>query len=327
MTDDLKSDDRPLGANVIQHPAAGLDEMRRQVEERKKAGREKFDQDGTGDGSGIDSAFIQDCLNANELGDGELFKVLFRDKYLFNKSMDCWMRWTGHHWEIDMMDSVFGAVEQVVACYLGEVVKVSNEIRALKDKDPQEAYLKRLRNDLIKRSSALRSTRRRGNCLTFTHKTEDPLAIKGDEIDRAPWLLACPNGVLDLRSGRLREGRPEDYLLKAAATEWHGIDAPCELWEQTLMEIFEEDETLVAFLQRLFGSALVGASVENKIAVLTGQGRNGKSMIVETLCHVMGTMAGPIRSEMLLDQSRNMSSAGPTPDIMSLRGLRMAFAS
>lgn len=334
MTDDLrdsKSRDGLLGqtGNVIQHPASagGLDDMRRRVEERKKVGKEKFSRDGTGGGKGIDSIFIQDCLNANEQGDGELFKKLCRNQYLFNKSMDCWMRWGGHHWEIDVMDSAFGAVEQVVECYLEEILRVSRQIRELNDKDPQEAMLKRMRKDLLRRTTALRSHRRRNNCLTFVHKTENPLAIRGDEIDRQPWLLACPNGVLDLHSGRMRKGAPEDYLLKATATEWQGIDAPCRLWKQTLLEIFEEDELLVEFMQRLFGSAMVGASVENKIAVLTGQGRNGKSMIVETLCHVMGTMAGPIRSEMLLDQSRNLSSAGPTPDIMSLRGLRMAFAS
>jgi len=237
------------------------------------------------------------------------------------------MSWTGHHWEIDIMDSVFGAVEGVVDKYLQEMGKVRKGIRELVEGDPQEARLKSQSSLLSKRCNALRSTRRRGNCLTFAHKTDNPVAIKGDEIDGKPWMLACPNGVIDLRTGKMRDGRPDDYLLKAAKTDWHGIDAKCDLWDKTLMDIFEEDDLLVGFLQRLFGSALVGASIENKIAVLTGQGRNGKSMIVETLCHVLGHMAGPIRSEMLLDQSRNLNSAGPTPDIMALRGLRLAFAS
>jgi len=184
-----------------------------------------------------------------------------------------------------------------------------------------------MQKELVRRTRALRSTRRRNNCLTFAHTTENAMAIRGNEVDKQPWLLACSNGVLNLKTGVLRDGRPEDYLLKATRTAWKGIDEPCALWQATLMDIFEEDDLLVAFLQRLFGSALVGASIENKIAVLTGQGRNGKSMMVETLCHVLGDMAGPIRSEMLLDQSRNLNSAGPTPDIMSLRGLRFAFAS
>ena len=39
------------------------------------------------------------------------------------------------------------------------------------------------------------------------------------------------------------------------------------------------------------------------------------------------SLAGPVQSEMLLDQGKNRSAAGPSPDIMSLRGLRIAFAS
>jgi len=37
-----------------------------------------------GSGSGIDSNFIMDCLNKNELGDGELFKKLSGDKLICN---------------------------------------------------------------------------------------------------------------------------------------------------------------------------------------------------------------------------------------------------
>ena len=37
------------------------------------------------DGSGeIDSSFISECLKKNELGDGELFKKLFRNDFVFN---------------------------------------------------------------------------------------------------------------------------------------------------------------------------------------------------------------------------------------------------
>ena len=32
--------------------------------------------------------------------------------------------------------------------------------------------------------------------------------------DSDPWLLGCPNGTLDLRTGKLREARREDYITK-----------------------------------------------------------------------------------------------------------------
>jgi len=50
-------------------------------------------------------------------------------------------------------------------------------------------------------------------------------------------------------------------------------------------------------------------------------------MIVETISHVMGQLAASISSDMLLAQKYGKSSSGPSPDIMALRGVRLAFSS
>ena len=42
---------------------------------------------------------------------------------------------------------------------------------------------------------------------------------------------------------------------------------------------------------------------------------------------VLGDLQGPIQAEMLLSQARSRSSGGPSPDIMALRGRRIAWAS
>ena len=286
------------------------------------------------DGGGMDSGFIMKCLVRNELGDGELFKHLFRDHFVFNKSMDCWMFWAGHHWQIDKMNSAEASVESVARVYQDEARRLSGEINALTAKDPDKHRgriqdMKDDRNSLNKRVSALRSTRRRKNCLAFAHTSDQPLAIEGNEVDLRPYLLPCQNGVVNLSTGELEPGRQSDYLIKACSVEWpaDGIDANYEDWEIVLDEVFSGNQSLVEFLQRIFGYALIGKVAESVLVVFHGQGRNGKSMIVETISKILGPLAGAIRSEMLLDQQRVASASGPTPEIMSLRGLRMAFAS
>lgn len=288
---------------------------------------------GTGDG-GLDSDFIMRCLARNELGDGELFKHLFRDNFVFNKSMDCWMRWAGHHWQIDKMGSAAASVEAVARVYQDEARKLSGQINNLTAKDPDKHRgriqdLRSDRDDLNRRVSALRSTRRRQNCLTFAHTSDDPLAIDGQEVDLRPYLLPCKNGVVNLCTGELEPGRQLDYLVKACAVEWpaEGVEADSQDWEIVLDEVFSGNQNLVSFLQRICGYALIGKVSESVLVVLHGQGRNGKSMIVEAISKILGPLAGAIRSEMLLDQQRVASASGPTPDIMALRGLRMAFAS
>ena len=277
----------------------------------------------------VDAKFIRACFDANELGDGLLFKAVNKGKLVFNKAMDSWMVWARHHWAVDQMGAARAGIEQVVAKYAEELADVARQIKEAEADGVGEqiAFFRARAKGLRARISQLRSRRRANNCLDFAHNCEDPMAIRGDEIDRKPMLLACANGVINLETGELEPGRQEQHLLKASPVSWQGIDAPCVLWEEKLLEILSGDERLMAFLQRVFGYALVGEVKESIIVVLTGIGRNGKSLIVEVLSEIMGPLAGAVRSEMLLDQMRVASSTGPTPDIMALRGLRMAFAS
>ena len=41
-----------------------------------------------------------------------------------------------------------------------------------------------------------------------------PVAMAGDQLDRS-WLIGCENGVVDLRHGELRAGRPEDMITRS----------------------------------------------------------------------------------------------------------------
>ncbi|MCK5312766.1 MAG: DNA primase [Desulfobacteraceae bacterium] len=301
-----------------------ITDIRDKVEERLENKPGKKNDDG-GDNI-IESDFINKCLSRNELGDGELFKKLFRKDFVFNKAMDCWFSWSGHHWQLDTMDHALASVESVASVYQDEAKKLSKEINQLDD-DSKIASLTVKRKTLNKRASTLRSGARRKKCIDFAHTSKDALAIDGQDIDQKPYLLPCKNGVINLKTGELEPGRQTDYLLKSSPVSWKGIEAVCPVWEKTLLEIFSDNQNLVDFLQRLLGYSLIGKVHESILVVMTGRGRNGKSMIVETCSKIMGQLSGAIRSEMLLDQYRPSSSSGPSPDIMALRGLRLAFAS
>jgi putative DNA primase/helicase len=307
-----------------------LVELRRLVEARARE-EEDARPGGPGDGGEIPRRFVRECLAANELGDGMLYAHLNAGKFLYAKTLDKWLVWAGHHWEIDMMGRALAAVEALCPVYAAESERVAEKLKeaaADKGKGYLVKILEKKKAEIAGRISRLRSTRGRKAVLEFAQTLpENALAIAGDEIDTRPWLLPCTNGVVDLRTGELGSGRPEDYLMKACPVEWRGIDAPRPAWEAFMDEIMDGNPALVSFLQRALGMALVGEVLEGVFVVLNGKGRNGKGTLVETVCRLLGPLASPIRSEMLLDQFRAASSSGPTPDIMALKGLRLAFAS
>src|SRR5262249_22206341 len=106
--------------------------------------------------------------------------------------------------------------------------------------------------------------------------------IAQSELDRDPFLLACPNGVLDLKTGVLRAAQPEDLITKLFPVPYESDAPEPKKWLAFLSEIFEEPERgpMSSFLQRVFGYTLTG-SVRDEVAfILVGTGYNGKSTVV-----------------------------------------------
>ncbi|MBN1662872.1 MAG: DNA primase [Deltaproteobacteria bacterium] len=281
----------------------------------------------------ITDKFIDQCLFANELGDGMLFAKIFRDKFIYCKNSQSWYSWAGHYWRRDVMGLALAGVEQVVDKYLSYYKTVSaqrvNLLAAGEEaKSGKVSALKDKADALLARARQLRGVRRRSNCLDWAHTCQEAIAITGDEFDNHPLLFPCANGVIDLETGRLNPGRPSDYLSLASPIEFQGIDTPAPIWECALMEIFAGNEKLVAYVQRLFGYAMTGLVKEKVFVVLFGPtGWNGRSLIVETISYAMGDLAGSIPAEMLLAQRYAKSASAPSPDIISLKGVRLAFAS
>lgn len=306
------------------------DEIRAKVEARIAEEAAAYPAKSEANGNGkVTSHYIEQCLHANQLGLGLLYAALLRNHLIYNNSGAEWLRWAGHTWDRDVMQQAYAATEDVVDRLLEETVTVSAWIAtAMQQKDNKRVAELSKRNELIyKRVASLREDRGRNACIKFARTCREPIAIRGDELDRHAMLLGCANGVVDLRTGEAQPGRPDQYISKASPVEWQGLNAPAPRFEAWLKEVLSDDEDLVAFLQRALGYAITGLIQEHILLVLWGGGRNGKGTLVELIGHVLGPLAGPIQAEMLLDQGKARSSAGPSPDIMGLRGLRIAFAS
>jgi putative DNA primase/helicase len=150
-----------------------------------------------------------------------------------------------------------------------------------------------------------------------------PVTLTGSEWDPDPWLLGCENGVVDLRSGTLRDGRPEDMATRSTGLSFDA-DAPCDRWLRMLAEVFAGDEELAAWAQRLIGASLVGVSKE-VVGIHHGAGNNGKSVFFGQLARSVGEYGIEVAVDTLLASKRQ--AGAPTPDLMRLRGARLAFTS
>jgi len=73
-------------------------------------------------------------------------------------------------------------------------------------------------------------------------------------------LLAFKNGVIELDTGILRPGRPEDLITRHIPHNHPGKNDSAVEWEKFLLDIFGKDIELIHFLQRFLGYVLTGTN-------------------------------------------------------------------
>lgn len=266
-----------------------------------------------------DLPFIKRCIYLNETGDAILFVRIYPDKYRRIAGTETCIKFSGHRWEIDDIGEFRQAVAKVVEAY-------SNLFNAEKKKgeESDDKLIKKIRSRIDRLNT---NTGQRGLLEMVSCGIPNPLIVKNSDIDLKPWLLPCNNGVVDLRTGKLQDGRPGDYLLRSIPHDYAGFNASSPVWEQTLSSIFDGNKSVIDFLQRLLGYVLMGNPREHIFVVMWGLGRNGKGIIMGALFHVLGEFAQAIATEFLLDQRNARSSAAPSPDVMALKGIRLGAAS
>lgn len=301
---------------------------RREKEQRKYApGADQAYSSGT---ETIPSEDVLQALHRNEDGDADLFIRLHRGRLVFDHAAGAWHVWAGHHWALDTKEEALAAVSEVVDVYVTEMKRQAWR-RAGSEKEGQTREAEaaeKLESSLSRRIRDLQTIRRKQAITHLARAGAESLGIGGEEWDADPWSLPVLNGVIDLRTGGLRNGNPSDYFKNFAPTPWEGRSASRATWEACLQSTFGGDVELVSFIGRLFGYAITGKTTEAVLPILWGVGRNGKTVLLQAVADVLGPdLAGPIESETLLQGRFTRPPGGPSSDILYLRGRRVTWTS
>jgi len=274
-------------------------------------------------------AEIYKAATSQQDGDAWLFYRIFKDQLCYDHSAGRWYEWAGHYWKEDDVSETIKKLDSVIDIYSVQAERMAwralQAVKKSKGDDKRDAEDRR--EKYLKKISILQKKRWKQDVLELAASGKQSLAITGKEWDLDPWLLGCPNGVIELKTGTFRPGRQSDYIKTACPTEWKGIDEPCPEWNKFIDEILNNASFMTPFLQRLLGCSITGSVIEHIFPIFWGHGRNGKGTLFDILRFTLGSLAEPIKSEMLLDQGRMRSSAAPDSDIMALRGRRIVWGS
>jgi P4 family phage/plasmid primase-like protien len=243
-----------------------------------------------------------------DAGNALAFRDLFGENLRFIEQWGCWIAWDGARWveasDITLLPLARGATEEMIKSAAAQPAG-----------DNRDGWIKHAL--ATQRDARLRA-------MINLAKGEPLIRIEPDALDSDPWLLGCPNGTLDLRTGKLREPRREDYISKQIGASFDP-EADCRQWRQFLQWVTQGDSELAAFLQAFAGYALTEEVREEKMCAFVGDGANGKSTFVMTLFDLLNNYAAKARSDLLVHA--HGKEGAPSPDVAALHGKRLAIAS
>lgn len=131
--------------------------------------------------------------------------------------------------------------------------------------------------------------------------------------------------ILDLRTGRVRDARPDDYVTKSLGVAALGRPDGSARWLSFVSEVFGGDRALVEWMQRWFGYCLTGSTREEILVFAYGQGRNGKGTMFESVARVLGEYAATVDKKTFQESAAGGGAA--SPDLFKLQGARFILSS
>jgi putative DNA primase/helicase len=253
----------------------------------------------------LNSAYSRYHPNTNPTDSGNADRLLnrFEGDLRYVVEFGKWLFWTGGGWRFDDDHSIYNKAEHAIKHIVSEAQEVCDE----------EARRKLISHSL--KSESQRSIL----AMEFLARFKTGVPVKQYDLDKNPMLLGLNNGVLDLKSGLLRDDSAKEELITKKACVDHDQSAGCPNWLSFLEKTTGGNQNYIDYIQRAVGYSLTGDTSEQVLFFLYGIGANGKSTFVNTIQKLLGDYSQQSSSATFMAKK----SGSINNDIARLRGSRM----
>ncbi|MFD6172068.1 DNA primase family protein [Streptomyces coeruleorubidus] len=241
--------------------------------------------------------------HGGHLGMAERFVEQHADALRFVHGIG-WHQWDGARWKLDEERVDVEAAIATTKRALADVLDMAKS----PERDALYADVKKSESasgieGMLKLASALK-----------------PISTASRALDADPFFFNTPAGTVDLHEGTIKENDRNDLITKVAGAPIG--EEPDKEWEAFLERILP-DEDVRAFVQRLFGYAMLGKQTEHVMPIFTGTGANGKGTLRDSVAAAYGDYCIEVDPALLMESKHERHGAFK----MRLRGARLAFCS
>jgi len=269
---------------------------------------------------------MQRLFYLNEYGDADLAVMLFRTRFVLDNATASFYRWQDHRWHKCRNREQEGEFREVADLYSQHAAACARDMEAAvaADDNDQARVHKTWRDNFNKRAKALRGTARMRSVLTLATAGAGSLGVSGEHWNQDYRLLPVANGVVDLETGTLRDGRWDDWCNAGSPIEYAGYHHGGDFVPRFLEQLMCGEQELVEYMELLLGFAATGIQTKDFFVAYGPRGWNGKSVWFEWVCRVLGEFAATLPVEMIYEDRFGRDPDKPSPQTLRLRGLRLA---
>ena len=200
-----------------------------------------------------------------------------------------WLMWDADAgvWKADDDGAAVRAVLEMTEQMAAEAELALAEAEGIEDEKKREVVTSSAKA-LLQWSARSRSDRSVKAVLSLARSLSGMTIHEGD-LDSDGELLCVANGTLDLRTGELRESRPEDFITVQVPVAYDP-SASCPRWMQFTTEVWPcpENIDLRYYIRQFVGYCVTGRINAQTFHVLWGSGANGKSVFIAVLRGLLG---------------------------------------
>ena len=275
---------------------------------------------------------VKHCMDktlngATEYDIAYLMHKIFKDKYkcasIKHKS---WFEFKDHKWH--MIDSGW-ALRLKLSSYLSSryvmvMMELTGQIEAYIDDPEEQDKIKDKISKYHDIAKQLKKTRFKDNvmkecCELFYEKKFI------DKLDKNPYLMCFNNGVVDFKNKIFRNGEPDDYISISTNINFVSSEKGSPQIKNEINEFMKQlfpDIELEKYMWEHLASVLIGTNQNQTFNIYTGNGRNGKSKLVELMELTLGDYKGSVPITLVTNKRQSIGSC--SPEIAQLQGRRYA---
>lgn len=248
----------------------------------------------------------------DDQGRGLRLRDQFGEILRYNAVDKKWFYFNGSYWQEDVgRQRTELAAEKVVNSIKTEKPDLSFSTKTDEDK---------MMNEWFKFQKDSRSHNAKVNMIAEFQKY---VVVNHGYFDKDNMLLNTESGYVDLTNGELfNHDINKNFSEQTSAEYSDNVDAP--LWNDFLNQIFDNDEELIHYVKKAVGYSFTGSTEEQCMFLLLGNGRNGKSVFINTIRNIAGSYAKQMSVDSIIAKN---SGSNANSDIARLENTRLVTSS